>query len=91
MGTVVLRKWVAHIELGTVSIRLDGGDENSSDDAVSGPLISWPVYRKEGVLPEILPVGSRVVSEVEEGENGERMVVNISSEYIGDCGVRDRC
>ncbi|KAK3172693.1 hypothetical protein OEA41_006017 [Lepraria neglecta] len=78
MGTVISRGWQATSDLGTITIRPDGGNEDGSDDVASGPMIPWPISSKERALLEWFRVESRVLYEIEEGEKGEKTAIKKS-------------
>ena len=75
-GTVISRIWHVAQDLGTVKIRPDGGNEDGSDDATSGPMIAWPMSSKEREVAGNFKPGTRVVYEVEEGR-GEKKAVGV--------------
>ena len=89
MGTFISRGWQATSDLGTITIRPDGGNEDGGDEVASGPMIPWPISSKERALLEWFRVESRVLYEIEEGENGEKTIIKVRPECLEIWGVHD--
>jgi hypothetical protein len=75
-GTVISRTWHVAQDLGIIKIRPDGGNEDGSDDATSGPMLAWPESSKERDLAGCFKPGTRVMYEVEEG-GGKKKAVGV--------------